>query len=407
MNSEPKRNRGHGKVKASRLLTLFVCFIVGTWGYIVSSMFARVGCETEIRNHDALPVPSSNIAAMKSDSDLASKSFSPGTWPGIPVERLGHPLVKIGTSFPDHMRDIINTKDSDGVTILDKFIEVYKNRPDKVNLCGIQFNHALALFTTMVHLKPTFVVESGVNAGQSTYFIRNALPDTTIWALDPEPEPICGQGTRWIDPSTNTKYWTGDEFRDLNHHNWLRSANRGEFDPESTVVFLDDHQSVLNRMPSLMRAGIKHVIVEDNYKLNLGASEEDKRGDSPKQMFNVGKTHKRRKDAEWFFHNLISYSEFPAFVPPIMSRNYEGERKKVGGFLFHSDTNEDIVAPIFRPDIDDADKKIYEDIVNSLGFDPLLRDAESYIQFMGYNQIAYLELLQMSPQLKNMWQLGF
>ena len=90
-----------------------------------------------------------------------------------------------------------------------------------------------------------------------------------------------------------------------------------------------------------------------------------------------------------------------------MSRNYEGERKKVGGFLFHSDTNEDIVAPIFRPDIDDADKKIYEDIVNSLGFDPLLRDAESYIQFMGYNQIAYLELLQMSPQLKNMWQLGF
>ena len=58
---------------------------------------------------------------------------------------------------------------------MDEFIEVYKKRPDPVNMCGIRINHALALFLAVKHIQPSLVVESGVNAGVSTYFIRVKL----------------------------------------------------------------------------------------------------------------------------------------------------------------------------------------------------------------------------------------
>ena len=64
-----------------------------------------------------------------------------------------------------------------------------------------------------------------------------------------------------------------------------------------------------------------------------------------------------------------------------------------------ADTNTDIVHPMLRPDLSGADKKVYNDIVTSLGFDPTLKDDQSYMQFMNYNQICHLELLPVPAML--------
>ena len=61
------------------------------------------------------------------------------------------------------------------------------------------------------------------------------------------------------------------------------------------------------------------------------------------------------------------------------------------------DKNEDIVHPILRPDLDENDMKLYKDIAAKLGYDPSLKETESYLQFMNYNQIAYLELSPLTP----------
>ena len=130
-------------------------------------------------------------------------------------EETGHVLVQKGTNFVEKSRHLLI------VTYLDEFLEVYANRPDKINLCGIRINHAYALWLTVKVLDPQIVVESGVNAGQSTYFIRNASLSTRIYAIDPEEKPICNQGERWIDQvgvqSGLTRYLVGSDFQ---HVDW-------------------------------------------------------------------------------------------------------------------------------------------------------------------------------------------
>jgi len=104
---------------------------------------------------------------------------------------------------------------------------------------------------------------------------------------------------------------------------------------------------------------------------------------------------------DFFSHSLISYAEFPPLVAPILSKKSTAKRKKAGGFMHHKDTNTDIVAPILRPEIvgNTKDQELYQKITKKLGVDPKLRDDESYMQFMNYNQFAYFEIVPMSPYL--------
>ena len=55
------------------------------------------------------------------------------------------------------------------------------------------------------------------------------------------------------------------------------------------------------------------------------------------------------------------------------------------------DTNHDIVHPMLRPDLDVSDKRLYEEMARELEFDPSLKDKDSYMQFMCYNQFSYLK----------------
>lgn len=182
-------------------------------------------------------------------------------------------------------------------------------------------------------------------------------------------------------------------------------AKNGTITPSRTLVFLDDHQEVIRCFPAIMKAGISHVIVEDNYRRGEGATTMDRDGQTPKQLF----AYRRKKDngtlqdADWLFNNLISYTEFPPLVPPVMSKKYNGTRKVEGGFMFYNDTNSDIVEPLLRSDENEKDRQLYLDIAKSLGYDPELKDQESYMQFMNYNQICYLEVLPMAWRIVDLW----
>ncbi len=213
------------------------------------------------------------VSSIYSRTTIGSTTKTWPNWPAIAHTEIGHPLVMKGDTFFHHTRDLYFTKDTNGKTLMDAFIQVYKNRPDQRNMCGIRLNHAMALFLAVKQINPTLVVESGVNAGISTYFIRAASPNTNIFALDPKSTPICGQKERWIDPSGKTKYFTGDKFVDLLKLDWEGMILRKEIDVEKTLVFIDDHRHAFKRTAHLMQVGIQHIIIEDNYKLNEGMYE--------------------------------------------------------------------------------------------------------------------------------------
>lgn len=179
---------------------------------------------------NSLPQQSAAAAALSSSGPQDQKMRQWDNWPAIAYKEVQHALVTKGDSFFNQARELYyqkkqqpnnnNNDDKQQQTLKDDFLKVYKNRPDQTNLCGIRINHALALFLAVKQIDPTLVVESGVNAGVSTYIIRAASPTTKIFAIDPLDKPICAQGKRWVDPSDlTTNYW-GENFTDLLDLDW-------------------------------------------------------------------------------------------------------------------------------------------------------------------------------------------
>lgn len=316
-------------------------------------------------------------------------------WPAVAYEEVGHPLVSKGNSFFDKAREHYFQEQANGKTLMNEFIQAYKNRPDPVNMCGIRINHALALFLAVKKVQPSLVVESGVNAGVSTYIIRAASETTKIFAIDPEEKPICNQGDRWIDTSNKTINYTGENFVDILELDWKGMVKRKEVDPDRTLVFIDDHLHTFNRIAAIMKVGIRHILVEDNYKIHEGATMNDKIS-TPKQMFGG---QKWKMEGNWLLNNLVSYAEFPPIIPPIMSEASSEPRKKAGGFMVAADDNTDIVAPMLRPDLSEDDMRVYTDISKAFNIDPTLQDRDSYMQFMNYNQICHLEVIAVPHSL--------
>jgi hypothetical protein len=333
----------------------------------------------------------SDSFVMDYKAELQPQQTNVYDWPGIAVEEIGHELVRKGSNFVDDARELF-------LQYLDEFLLVYEARPDKVNLCGIRINHAYALFLTIKVVQPTSIIESGVNAGQSTYFMRAASPDAHIYAIDPLDKPICGQPLRWIDSAVaqnKSTYYTGSAFQDFGDIDWASKIISGDLDPQKTLVFLDDHLKVFDRWNTLLKYGFRHVLLEDNYKDGEGATADDKAGWTPKQMF-----ARQDSDAQFLWNSLDSYAEFPPLVAPILSSGRGNQRRKpAGGFLHHLDRNHDIVPPLLRPENDKDDQAIYERICRRLGLDPKMLDKDSYMQILNYNQFAYMEVRPGSPRL--------
>ena len=71
------------------------------------------------------------------------------------------------------------------------------------------------------------------------------------------------------------------------------------------------------------------------------------------------------EEGKWLFDIVSIYAEFPPINPPIMTNEFMGTRKKAGGFMKASEKNDDIVAPILRPDLNEEDLKVYVHIART------------------------------------------
>ena len=142
--------------------------------------------------------------------------------------------------------------DEDMLDELNNFISLYKSRPIKNNNHGMKFPHMFAVFFILKKLKPTFIIESGVYRGQSTWLIEKTLPDAQILSID-----IDLDQREYI--SDKVKYSN----LDFKYHDFSKI-------PADTLVFFDDHQPHLDRVKQSKFFGIKNIIFEDNYPPGYG-----------------------------------------------------------------------------------------------------------------------------------------
>ena len=132
---------------------------------------------------------------------------------------------------------------------LDEFNEIYKKRPIKNNHGGMSFPHMFGLYFFLKKIKPSFVVESGIFKGQSTWLIENTLPNAKILSLDPNLN-----FRQYISKSQNVEYSSSD-FVDQNFSEV----------PNNSLVFFDDHQNFYERLLCAYSFGFKHIVADDNY----------------------------------------------------------------------------------------------------------------------------------------------
>ena len=113
---------------------------------------------------------------------------------------------------------------------IETFRNLYKQRPIKNNIHGMRFQHMFATYFILKKLNPSFIIESGVYKGQSTWLIENALPTSNILSID-----IDLSQREYI--SKRAKYSNVD-FKNQDFSNI----------PEDTLVFLDDHVNHYERL---------------------------------------------------------------------------------------------------------------------------------------------------------------
>ena len=135
---------------------------------------------------------------------------------------------------------------------LEIFKDLYKHRPIKENIDGMRFQHMFATYFILKKLNPSFIIESGVFKGQSTWLIENTLPNSKILSID-----IDLSKREYI--SKNAKY-SNIDFKNQDFSNI----------PNDTLVFLDDHVNHYERLQQAKFFNIKNIILEDNYLADKG-----------------------------------------------------------------------------------------------------------------------------------------
>ncbi|CAB9528027.1 expressed unknown protein [Seminavis robusta] len=349
-----------------------------SWGEIKSKLVEDISLTNQRR--------SLSLNAPHTDSSPGTTESSSG-WPGqTPSSELGHPLVRIGHSFLDDNLKLLLLRE------WDDFISVYNSRHDRNNICGMRVNHAYAVWLTVRHLKPSTIIESGINAGLSTYLLRHAAPNSTrIYSIDPRDQPICNQPQRWIDPSPLTTYYTGANFVDLQKIDWQQKIDSGEIqDPANTLIFQDDHTNSFEHVLTYMKYGFRHVLMEDNYRPGEGGSRVDKSGFSPKQML-----ARVDPDSKFFFSQLDSYAEFPPLFPPVLAKDAQIPYKHLyNAFLTPTQSVHDVHEPLFRPDLENRteDQRFWLQANEQMGYDPQVKDKYSFFQWFQYVHIAYFRV---------------
>jgi hypothetical protein len=149
-------------------------------------------------------------------------------------------------------KNIPNWNKNELIEELKKFRQIYKSRPIQNNINGMLFPHMFATYFILKKINPSFVIESGVFKGQSTWLIEKTLPRSKILSID-----IDLNQRKYI--SNNAKY-SNIDFKDQDFSNI----------PKDTLVFFDDHVDHYERLKQAKFFNIKNIILEDNYKEGKG-----------------------------------------------------------------------------------------------------------------------------------------
>ena len=127
------------------------------------------------------------------------------------------------------------------------FKEIYKQRPINFNNHGMMFPHMFATYFILKKVNPSFVIESGVFKGQSTWLIEKTLPDAKILSID-----IDLTQRKYISKKVE---YSDKDFKYQNFSNI----------PDDALVFFDDHVNHYERLKQAKFFNIKNIIFEDNY----------------------------------------------------------------------------------------------------------------------------------------------
>jgi hypothetical protein len=138
-------------------------------------------------------------------------------------------------------------KKEDILEQLEKFKIIYEHRPIKDNIHGMRFQHMFATYFILKKINPSFIIESGIFRGQSTWLIENTLPNSKILSIDIDL-------TQRVYISKKAEYSSID-FKDHDFSNI----------PEDTLVLFDDHVNHYERLKQAKFFNIKRIILDDNY----------------------------------------------------------------------------------------------------------------------------------------------
>lgn len=140
-----------------------------------------------------------------------------------------------------------------------KMIETFPgdDNPGGLNFYGMYFIHQI-----IYSIKPKCVIESGVWKGGTTWLFDNILGIDTIICIDPHVMKYDTKGDWFMYKSSKAKYIEKD----------ITLINIDKYeDPANTLVFLDDHQDQVPRLNYCSANGVKHIILDDNYKTDQGS----------------------------------------------------------------------------------------------------------------------------------------
>ena len=104
------------------------------------------------------------------------------------------------------IKNPIKFKKNELYKFLEEFDKLYKKRPIKNNIGGMQYPHMFAVYCILKKIKPSFVIESGIFKGQSTWLIEKILPKVKILSIDIDMSNL-------IYKSKKAKYSTVDFFK--------------------------------------------------------------------------------------------------------------------------------------------------------------------------------------------------
>ncbi len=135
-----------------------------------------------------------------------------------------------------------------------EFYKIYKKRPINKNDNGVKIEHSFFLFLVIKKLKPEYIIESGVFAGQSTWLIEKFCPEAKIYCFDTNLSNLYYK-------SKKAEYHEND----LSKYDWSIIKNKNK-----ALIFFDDHVSFYERLIFSKKNNFKHLVFDDNYPPLIG-----------------------------------------------------------------------------------------------------------------------------------------